>query len=166
MIPLLLALAVTVQGPDSVRQARYESVLNQATDSLDRVRGAAAMFRTDLGSASRSLVLERAGKVQASCRAARSALQAVGALLDEGVYAPRAAAQQAELRRGTTELGRTLGQCQRDWAASERSTPVQADSLRAWGPHRTAQLDLVLRRYLGLVREFMKRAQLKKPAVS
>jgi hypothetical protein len=166
MTALLLAIAVLAQSPDSARQARYEGVLNQATDSLDRVRGASAAFRTDLGSASRSLVLERASKVQASCRAAGSALRTVAALLDEGVYAPRAARQQADLRRGTTELRRTLERCQRDWAATERASPAQADSLRAWGPHRTAQLDLVLRRYLGLVREFMKHAELKKPAVS
>jgi hypothetical protein len=165
---LLLALAVAAQAPDTAgdRQARYERVLNQAADSLDQVRGAGAGFRTDLASASRDLVLERAARMQASCRGASGALLQVASLLDEGVYERRAAREQSALRAGTGELQRTMARCQRDWGVPAQPTAAQADSLRLWGPYRASQLDIALRRYLGLLRAFMKRAALRKPAVS
>lgn len=166
MILLLLTLAVAAQAPDSVRQVRYERVLKQATDSLDGVRGAAAAFRTDLHSASSELVLVRAARVHAGCRGADAALVQVNTLLAGGVYSRAAASEQARLQSATAELRRVLGRCQREWTVSRSPTLILADSLRAWGPYRTAQLDSALRRYLSSLREFMKKAALRKPAVS
>jgi len=163
---LLFALAVAAQAPDGARQARYEGVFNQATDSLDRVRGAAAGFRTDLPSASPELVLQRAARVHDSCRSADAALLQVESLLADGLYTPRVAREQAQLRSGTVELRRVLGRCRREWAVPQLPTRADADTLRAWGPYRTAQLDGALRRYLGTLRGFMKKAELKKPAAS
>ena len=60
MTAFVLALAVLLQAPDSARTARWERALNETTDSLDRVRGAAAAFRVDLANASHDLVLVRA----------------------------------------------------------------------------------------------------------
>lgn len=166
MMLFALALAVALQAPDSVRAARWERALNATTDSLDRVRGAAAAFRVDLGNASHDLVLVRAAQVRATCSGADAPLQAVEQLLTVEVYEPRARGAQERLRSGTTELRRVLSRCEREWHAGTRPTTSGADSLRAWGPYRTAQLDAALRRYLGLVRSFMKQASLKKPAVS
>lgn len=163
---LVLALAVALQTPDSARAERWQRVLNATTDSLDRVRGAAAAFRVDLRSASHDLVLVRAAQVRTSCGGADAPLQSVAQLLAEGIYEPRARSAQERLRSGTVELRRVLGRCEREWQAPPRPTASDADSLRAWGPYRTAQLDAALRRYLGLVRSFMKAASLKKPAVS
>lgn len=160
MMTFLLALAVALQAPDSARAPRWERALNETTDSLDRVRGAAAAFRVDLGNASHDLVLVRAAQVRATCRAADAPLQVLERLLTDEVYDRNARGAQERLRSGTTELRRTLSRCQREWQAHPIANG--ADSLRAWGPYRTAQLDAALRRYLGLVRSFMKQASLKR----
>ncbi|HSD32835.1 MAG TPA: hypothetical protein VLB49_13045 [Gemmatimonadales bacterium] len=166
MMTFALVLAVALQAPDSARAVRWERALNETTDSLDHVRGAAAAFRVDLRNASHDLVVVRAAQVRATCGAADAPLQALERLLTGEVYDPRARSAQERLRSGTTELRRTLTRCQREWQTGSRPTISGADSLRAWGPYRTAQLDAALRRYLGLVRSFMKQANLRKPAVS
>jgi len=168
MIMVLFTVVVAVQAPppDSVRQARYEHVLKQATESLDGVRGASAGFRTDLPSASAQLVLARAERVHAGCRGAGAALLTVDTLLAAGAYSPAAVSEQAQLRRATVELQRVLERCQREWTVPQIPTAAAVDSLRAWGPFRTAQLDGALQRYLHSLRGFMKKAKLRKPAVS
>ena len=166
MIPVLFALVVAAQAPDSARQLRYEQVLNGATDALDRVRGAAAGFRADLPSASSDLVLQRAERVRVSCRGAGGAVGAVDSLLAEVIYVSRARREQDELRKGGVELRRVLTRCERDWTAPSPQLVMAADTLRAWGPYRTSQLETALRRYLASLRAFMKKAALRKPAVS
>lgn len=166
MVTFVVALAVALQAPDSARAARWERALTEATDSLDRVRGAAAAFRVDLGNASHDLILVRAAQVRTSCGGADVPLRALEQLFAEGTYEPRARSAQERLRSETAELHRVLIRCEREWQADPRPTAGGADSLRSWGPYRTAQLDAALRRYLGVVRSFMKQASLKKPAVS
>lgn len=163
---MILALAVAAQAPDSARQQRYEQVLNGATDALDRMRGATAGFRTDLPSASPDLVLQRAERVRTTCREAGAALNRVDSLLAEGVYSSHARREQDELKRGGVALRGVLARCERDWSVPTPRPVTVADSLRAWGPYRTTRLDASLRRYLAVVRGFMKKAGLRKPAVS
>ena len=166
MISFFLALAVAAQTADSVRQTHYEQVLNNATDALDRLRGAAAGFRTDLPTASPNLVLGRAERVGGTCRDAGAAVAGVDSLLGEGLYVSRAQREQNELKNGGAALRRELAECERQWRVPSPPTYAAADSLRAWGPYRTAQLDASLRRYVAVLRRFMKRAGLRKPAVS
>jgi hypothetical protein len=166
MIALVMALSVAVQLPDSARQARYERVLGEVSSALDAVRGAAAGFRTDLSRASSELVLERATRIHNSCRDADAAAARQQALLAEGVYTPSAQPEQTRLARETARLRQALTRCQREWTVPDRPRIADADSLRAWGPYRTAQLDGALRRFIASLRGFMKRAELKKPAVS
>jgi hypothetical protein len=166
MISLFIALAVAVQAPDTARAGRWERLLNQTTDSLDRIRGATAGFRADLENASPDLVLVRAAQVRAACAAAAPSLQVLQAQLVREEYSPRARREQAQLRSGTASLHTVLLRCKREWEPTPRPALRDADSLRAWGPYRTSQLEASLLRYLGLVRSFMKRAALKKPAVS
>lgn len=165
---MLLALALVAQAPppDTVRQARYERALSSVSDSLDVVRGAIAAFPIDLARVSPDLVLARATRVRQSCHGAALVLEQLSALLAAGVYVPHARVEQGKLQSGTTDLRRTLTRCEREWTAPDPPTRVSADSLRAWGPYRGAQLDAALRSYLGLLRGFMKQAALKKPAVS
>jgi hypothetical protein len=166
MISLLLAFSVVSQLPDSARAARYERVFRDVTESLDAVRGAAAGFRTDLGRASAELVLERATRIRDRCGAADSAVIQQQSLLAEGVYTPDASAEQARLSRETARLRQVLARCGREWAVSEHPSVADADSLRAWGPYRTSQLDGALRRFIDALRGFMKKADIKKPAAS
>lgn len=170
----LLALALVAQTPaappppagDTVRQARYERALSGVSDSLDVLRGALAAFRVDLESASPDLVLTRSSRVRESCHGAGIALQHVSAMLAAGVYAEHAKTQQQRLESGTSDLRRTLERCEREWATPGRAIRTTADTLRAWGPYRGAQLDSALRSYLVVLRGFMKQAALKKPAAS
>jgi hypothetical protein len=168
MMTVLLALTLVAQAPppDSVRQARYERTLSGVSDSLDIVRGAIAGFPIDLARVSPDLVLARASRVRQSCHGAALALDQVSTLLAAGVYVPHAKVEQGRLQSGTTDLRRTLGRCEREWAAPDPPTRASADSLRAWGPYRGARLDGALRSYLGLLRAFMKQAALKKPAAN
>ena len=168
MTTLFLALVLMTQAPqpDTVRQARYERTLSGVTDSLDVVRGAISAFRIDLDRVSPNLVLARASRVRESCHGAGAALQQVSTLLSQGVYVEHAKVEQARLGTGTSELRRALARCEREWAAPTPPTRAVADSLRAWGPYRSARLDDALRSYLGVLRAFMKQAALKKPAVS
>jgi hypothetical protein len=168
MTTVLLALALVAQAPlpDTVRQARYERTLSSVSDSLDVVRGAIATFPIDLARVSSDLVLSRAARVRQSCHGAALALEQAATLLAAGVYVAHAKVEQGRLQSGTTDLRRTLGRCEREWAAPDPPTRASADSLRAWGPYRGARLDASLRSYLGLLRAFMKQAALKKPAVS
>lgn len=162
----MLALALAAQAPDSARQLQYERVLNRATDALDRVRGATAGFRTDLPSASPDLVLQRAQRVHSTCRDVGVALSGVDSLVAQGAYVSHAQREQTKLKGGGVELRRVLARCEREWSVPTPRTITAAESLREWGPYRTAQLDAALQRYLALVRGFMKRAGLRKPAVS
>jgi hypothetical protein len=166
MIMLVIALAVALQAPDSARTGRWQRALNQTTDSLDRLRGASAGFRVDLANASPDLVLARAAQVRATCSAAVPPLQSLEALMAGEVYSPRARREQTQLRAGTAQLRQVLARCEREWLAPPHPARRDADSLRAWGPYRSSQLEASLQRYLALVRTFMKRAALKKPAVS
>lgn len=165
---MLVALALGAQAPapDTARQGRYERVLNGIADSLDVVRGALTAFPLDLERTSTDLVLARATRVRNACHGATVAVDQVTALLAEGTYAPRAKAEQLKLQDGSTALRRSLAQCDREWTVHANPTQAEADTLRAWGPYRGSRLDDALRGYLGLVREFMKQAALKKPAAS
>lgn len=166
MIPLLLAFSVALQHPDSTRQARYERVLREVTDSLSALRGAAAAFRTDLPRTSSALILERATRVRNSCRGAEAALARQEALLGEGIYVAKARTAQARLAMEAPRLRQTLARCVREWTVRDAPSGADADSLRAWGPYRLTQLDGALRRFNASLRTFMKAAELKHPSTS
>jgi hypothetical protein len=119
-----LALLLVVQGPDSSLLATFSTV-----------RSAAARFRQDLPQASPQLVLARAQQVRAACLGTRAAADSLAPRL------MRDAAAQAEL----AALQRALSACQREWET--HGPHVHADTLRAWGPYRLAELDRALLRY-------------------
>ena len=163
MTSLLFALALAAQTSDSVRQARYERILNSANDSLGRLRGVIAVFRTDLPSASRELVLERADRVRAMCHGADAAVIEVLSLLAEGLYSRRGEREQAQLQKGSIEMRRVFARCAREWETPDPPVAATADSLQAWGPYRTAQLEAAVRRFAEQLRHFMNKTGLKTP---
>jgi len=166
MIPLLLAFGVVLQLPDSARQARYERMLREVTDSLSALRGAAAGFRTDLSRTSSALILERATRVQNGCRGADVAVSRQQSLLAEGVYVANAKSAQARLAMEAARLRQALSRCEREWAVREAPSTADADSLAAWGPYRLSQLDDALRRFNASLRSFVRAAELKEPTAS
>ncbi len=123
----MLALALLLwagQSPDSALVASFSAI-----------RSASARFRYDLQQASPQLVIARARDVRAACNGARAAADSVTPRVAHDATA------QAEL----STLQRALAACQRDWDTAARRP--NADSLRAWGPHRLTELDRALRRY-------------------
>ena len=118
------------------------AVLKEAQDSLDRVRGAAYNFRTDLGGASPVVLFNRAQRMYGSCVAADAALQR----LDSTVTASYPAGAPADLRRETRVMRAALTTCRREYDTTTR-WQQRADSVRAWAPYRLRRLDEAMRRF-------------------
>lgn len=156
MLPILWA-ALVAQTPDSATTARYAAALKSVEDSLAGIRGTVANFRTDLAAASPTLILARSGRVHTRCVAARSAVAELHTVL-ASLYTPRVSEAQGALRRETAGLARALERCEREWDATPQI--ANADSLRAWGPYRIAQLEHAMRRYHTRAREFRTRARI------
>jgi len=146
MVAALLVVwtAALVQrpAPDSARRVRVMAVLKEVQDSLDRVRGAAYNFRTDLGGASPVVLFNRAQRMHGSCVAADAAL----VRLDSTVTASYPAGAAADLRRETRALRAALTTCQREYDTTAR-WQARADSVRAWAPFRLRRLDEAMRRF-------------------
>jgi len=129
-------------SPDSATRARVTAAVRDVQDSLDRVRGAAYNFRTDLGGASPVVLYNRAQRMHASCLAAAGAL----ARLDSVLTASYPAGAPADLRREARALRGALGDCRREYDTTAR-WPQRADSVRAWAPYRLRHLDEAMRRF-------------------
>jgi hypothetical protein len=132
----------SVQRPDSATRARVVTALKSVQDSLDRVRGAAYNFRTDLGGASPVVVYNRAQRMHASCVAAQGAL----VRLDSALDASYPAGAPADLRREARALRGALAACRREYDTTARWAQ-RADSVRAWAPYRLRRLDDTMRRF-------------------
>ena len=141
---LVVWTASTVQHPvaDSATHARVAAVLQTVQDSLDRVRGAAYNFRTDLGGASPVVVYSRAQRMHASCVGAEGAL----VRLDSALTASYPAGASADLRRESRALRSALSECRRDYDTTAR-WEQRADSVRAWAPYRLRRLDEAMRSF-------------------
>jgi hypothetical protein len=129
-----------VQHPDSAARIRVRAALTGVQDSLDRVRGAAYNFRTDLGGASPVVLYNRAQRMRASCLAATSAL----VRLDSVLTTSYPAGAPADLRREARALRTALADCGREYDTTTRWTE-RADSVRTWAPYRLRRLDEVMR---------------------
>src|SRR2546430_15489085 len=94
LVALIVAAAAptSIQAPDSAKAARVERVILASSDSITRLRQAAAEFRLDLQSTSPALVLQRAQRVQNGCPGAVSRLRSLPRALNGGVPTARAGA--------------------------------------------------------------------------
>jgi len=140
----LLWAALVAQAPDTSAKQRVIDALKTVDDTLTAVRGSTAEFRVDLSGASPDLVRARVGRVHAHCSSARVAIAPLRAALAADLYTPNLRSKRAVLRDELTLLDRALVRCEREWNSS---SAVPADSLKAWGPFRAAQLEAALRRY-------------------
>ncbi len=133
---MAVAPAAPVQRPDS-------AALRGVQDSLDRVRGAAYNFRTDLGRASPLVLYNRAQRMRTSCLAADRAL----VHLDSTLTAMYPAGTPAALRRAARVLRGALADCRRDYDTAVR-WDERADSVRAWAPYRLRRLEEAMRSFV------------------
>ncbi|HTR20820.1 MAG TPA: hypothetical protein VMH88_08195 [Gemmatimonadales bacterium] len=161
MILLAVWLAVQTPPPDSVTRVRWERMLHTTNDSLDRLGSAIATFRADLKTASPPLVIQRASQVHQACTAANRVLTDLHALLGSP-YSAKIAQQQAAFRSNTSRMLVVLDHCQRDWSP-EPGSAARADTLKAWGPYRTANLEHQVLEYVSDMRRFSKAAGLAGP---
>ena len=152
MIAILLALWAAAppgtpssvsQTPDTALNRQLGIPLATLRDSLFAVQGSGAAFRRDLAVASPDLVIARARRVQESCAGAGVAVAAAQRALAATTLPPRTQPRSADFQRVLPKLQADLARCQREFAPGGSYTRV--DSLRAWGPSRTVQLDASVR---------------------
>jgi hypothetical protein len=152
------------QAPDSALLRRFADAVNAASDTLEAVRGLAQAFRNDLPTASPTLILARATSVHDACASGASAVRRLQGILAARTVSAAAARSQARFRGTAEETVAALDRCVRSWLPLPR-TDDRADSLRAWGPFRIAQLDQALRRYDAARHIFASAAGLPEPQI-
>jgi len=146
---LALALAgartTFAQHPLDSTQARYRDRLVALRDTVQSVGAAIVVFRRDLNTAGRETVVAKADHLIRTCELARAALLEAAPEFNARA-APRGAGAAADtVQASARRLARSL----QDLCIVGLATTgpgVRADSIRAWGPYRTAQLRLVLDR--------------------
>ncbi len=150
------------QAPDSALLRHVREAVNAASDTLEALRGMTQAFRTDLPTASPTLVLARATSVHDACASGASAVRRLQGILAARTVSNAAARSQAKFRITAEETVTALDRCVRAWLPLPRDDQ-RADSLRAWGPYRIAELDHSLRQYDGARQVFAKAAGLIPP---
>jgi len=131
------------QTPDTALNRQLGIPLATLRDSLFAVQGSGAAFRRDLAVASPDLVIARARRVQESCAGAVVAVTAAQRALAATTLPPRTQPSSADFQRLLPKLQADLARCQREFAPG--AWYARVDSLRAWGPSRTVQLDASVR---------------------
>lgn len=143
-------------GPDSATVARYQALLIGLRDTVGSVSARANEFRRDLRTVGETTVLSRAARLDAACRATRSALADARPTL----AAARLTSQQAGARDSLIAAMATLTaslerDCERGLGPA--GPGARADTLRAWGPYRTAALSQWVSGYHSAAARFARR---------
>lgn len=159
---LTISPALTAQEADSAVIARFREAVTTTSDTLELLRGVAQAFRNDLATASPNLVLTRANQVQNACTNGASALRRLEGILAARTVKESVARIQAQFRGIAEETAGALDRCARAWQPLPR-TDDRADTLRAWGPSRVADLERTLRRYDSARHAFWGAAGLEPP---
>ena len=143
-------------APDSAAVARYQALLIGLRDTVDLVSARANEFRRDLQSVGETTVLARASRLEVACRATRGAL----AVARPQLAAARLASHQAGARDSlVTAIGVLTSSLARDCeqGLGPAGPGSRADTLRAWGPNRTAALIQAVAGYHGAAARFARR---------
>jgi hypothetical protein len=150
-------VAVQAQAvPDSAAVARYQALLVGLRDAVDRVSARANEFRRDLKTIGETTVLSRATRLDETCRATRTALAEARPQLAAARLAPHQASARDTL---VTVIGRLTASLQQDCerGLGPAGPGSRADTLRAWGPHRTATLSQAVTAYHGAAARLARR---------
>jgi hypothetical protein len=118
----------------------HARALRMVRDSAERVRGSIARFRRDLPMAGEQTVVGRAERLTQACEGLRAAFTDAVPLLR---LAPSAHAGLVRARRDLIAAMRDtesvlLRECEQGLSAT--GPGEWADSLKAWGPYRTSQI--------------------------
>jgi hypothetical protein len=145
---------------DSVRQS-YKDALIMLRDTLAGVRVQVRSFRRDLGQAGPETVVGRARRLRDRCVTAMETLQGAEPVF-RSARAPdeRVRTQSRELVGQMRTLRGTLGEhCEQTMTAE--GPGVWADTLRAWGPYHTAQVERGIMAYYDEAARFARAADFK-----
>jgi hypothetical protein len=149
----LCAAAIPVHGQDSTLLA-YQQTLQTLRDSMVPVRGAVSQFRRDLQLAGATTVINRAVRLNQTCAALKGSLEAA-----KPVFHPSRAPSDGGREASRTFL-EEIGTLERalDTSCLHGLSPngpgEWSDSLKAWGPHHTTNLQRTLMAYDGAAGEF------------
>jgi len=173
-LALALALVLALAGarttfaqlpPLDSTQAHYRDRLIGLRDTVRSVGAAIVVFRRDLNTAGPETVVAKAGGLIRACELARAALLEAAPELNARA-APRGAGGAADtIQASARRLARSL----QDLCIAGLATAgpgVRADSIRAWGPYRTAQLRLRLERFHSDLHQFAGAIRFKLPPAS
>ena len=149
------------QGPplDSTIVASYRQVLFALRDTVDQVSARSVEFRRDLRTVGEGTVLARSGRLTASCQAARDALRDAQPTLAGLPVDARYHAERDSLLITMRGLSRSLdAECLR--GLGPEGPGQRADTLRAWGPHRTSNFGQAITAYHGAAARLARRLEI------
>ena len=158
----LVAPPIRSQEPDST-VATYERTLILLRDSTVRVRSALQQFQRDLQLAGSQTVINRAGRLNDACRALRRSLEAA-----RPVFRP-ARAPHDRARTASQELVSEMGVLETALGTHcldglpDSGPGIWADSLKAWGPFHSANLQRQLAAYDGAAAAFARAVGIRLP---
>lgn len=132
-------------------------------DSVTRVRNEIARFRRDLALAAGPTVVSRAGRLHGACEGLLAALGTTRPELTAPSGAPAQARAAAETLR--TRMSSTQAVLRSECRTGLRTEGpgIWPDSLKAWGPHRTSQIEQSLVEYEQAATSFAKALDLEYP---
>jgi hypothetical protein len=147
-VPVVRAQERQDAAPADSLRAEYRATLLELRDSVAVLRADLDRFGRDLQMAGNLTVLSRAGRLNDRCVNLGVTLGDAEPVFRKGGDSPRLRDAARTLVRRMRDLRRTLRlQCAEGLAPT--GPGVWADSLKAWGPHRTSQLARVLAAYDG-----------------
>jgi hypothetical protein len=148
--------AAQQRAPDTAAAAGYQALLIRVRDAVDRVSARITEFRRDLRSAGVATVLARAGRLEAACRDTRAVLAEARPALEAARLTPPQGSARDSL---VTAMGALAASLRRDCERGLGPTGPgsRADTLRAWGPHRTATVTQAVSAYHGAAGRFARR---------
>ena len=150
------AAAQTSAEPDSAARAEYAAMLIALRDTVNGVSARVNEFRRDLRTVGAATVLARAGRLEAACRAARTALMDARPRLGGVNFTSGQRGARDSLVAAVGTLTSTLQrECERGLGPEGPGT--RADTLRDWGPHRTSLLSQAVSVYHGAAARFARR---------
>ena len=141
-------------SPQDSVLAAYEHTLRALRDSMVPVRGAVSQFRRDLQLAGAPTVINRATRLNQSCTALKGSLESARPIFRPSL-APNDRAREAS-QTFLEEMGRLERALDTHCleGLSQDGPGVWADSLKAWGPFHTANLQRTILAYDGAATEF------------
>jgi hypothetical protein len=155
-ILMLAASPSAGQTPDSATRAEYQDLLTRLREAVDQVSARANEFRRDLRAAGETTVLARAGRLESACRDTRGTLGAARPRLAAArLTSGQAGARDSLLTAIDALAGNLRRECEHGLGPSGPGS--RADTLRAWGPHRTAALFQAATAYHGAAARFARR---------